>query len=250
MGRHAALSGAVVILLLIAGCGAFPQVKPSSSAEPAVGRAGGATAVVPPVGRRLDGPLDGRTGAYLTVASAAAEMDLRLVELTGLLYRITTPAGSGLAPRVTGSGGAVRLALAPTGDDGPDRVLILLNRHVRWHLRLTAGAGEQHLDLVDGRLAGVNLAGGAGSVSLRLPEPHGTVPIRLSGGVGEVRVGAPPGVPVRVRLRRGAMAVRLPWTAQVPVPSGTVLMPAGWPAATHRYLLDLRGDVGTFDLSG
>ena len=197
-----------------------------------------------PSARRLEGSLNGRTGAVLTLSSAAAAVDLRLTDLPGLLYRISTPAGSGLAPRVTGVNGMIRLRLAPTGEDGPDRVTILLNRRVRWHLRLAAGAGEQHLDLSRGRVGAVVLGAGTGLVRLRLPRPRGTVPIRLSGAVGSAQLITPAGVPVAVRLARGAAAVHLPWLVRAQVQAGASLRPPGWSVADDRYLLDARGDVG------
>ena len=185
----------------------------------------------------------------LTLGSAAAAVDLRLTDLPGLLYRISTPAGSGLAPRVTGVNGTVRLRLTRTGEDGPDRVTILLNRQVRWHLRLAAGAGEQHLDLSRGRVGAVLVGAGTGLVRLRLPRPRGTVPIRLSGAVGSAQLIAPAGVPVAVRLARGATAVHLPWLVRASVGAGTTVRPPGWSGAADRYLLDARGDVGSLTVT-
>jgi hypothetical protein len=241
------------VLLATVGCGWSPLVKGPSGplAEPVVDAPGRSDAptedldrTLPSV-RRLDGSLNGRTGALLTLSSAAAVVDLRLTDLPGLLYRISTPAGSGLAPKVTGADGMVRLRLIPTGEDGPDRVTILLNRHVRWDLRLAAGAGEQHLDLTRGRVGAVLVGAGAGLVRLRLPRPRGTVPIRLSGAVGSAQLIAPAGVPVAVRLARGATAMRLPWPARAPARVGATVRPPGWFLADDRYLLDARGDVGS-----
>jgi hypothetical protein len=245
------LAAGAVLLLAPASCGWYPQVKAPVAPSAAAGAAAG-----DPVlselrqARRLDGVLDGRTGAHLLVGSAAASVDLRFTDLPGLLYRISTPAGSGLAPRVTGPAGVVGLRLAPTGDDGPDRVDIALNRQVRWHIRMTAGAGERHLDLDDGRLSGIVLAAGAGLISLRLPRPHGTVPISLSGGVGTAEVMAPIGIPVRVRLARGASHVRLPGRVRARVRAGTVFTPRSWTAASDRYVLEARDDIGSLTVSG
>ncbi len=245
------------VLLAASGCGWSPLVR--SPAEPAdrpaalptghpdASPAGPAGTVLPV--RRLEGSLNRRTGAVLTLGSAAAVVDLRLTDLPGLLYRISTPAGSGLAPRVTGADGAIRLRLTPTGEDGPDRVTILLNRQVRWRLRLTAGAGEQHLDLSRGRVSAVLVGAGAGLVRLRLPRPLGTVPIRLAGAVGSAQLAAPAGVPVAVRLARGATAVHLPWPVRAADEAGATLRPPGWSAAADRYLLDARGDVGNLTLA-
>jgi hypothetical protein len=198
----------LLALLLISGCGTFPQpsepvpIPDVSVFEP--GAQDGPTDSGP-VGaarpaRQLDGSLHGRTGAHLTLGSAAAAVDLRLAVLPGLLYRIRTPGDSGLTPRVTGRPGFIDLRLTPTGEDGPDRVNILLNRDVVWQVRMSAGAGEQRLDLSGGRFSGVVLGGGAGLVRLRLPRPYGTTRIRLAvAGPGAVHGADRPGLGGRHR---------------------------------------------------
>src|SRR4051812_9504701 len=97
---------ALLTVLLAEGCtrpGGTGRPVPQSSGDS--GR-GGAEPATP--GHELAGSLHGRTGAYLTVADAASRVDVRMAGLPGLLYRITTPSGSGLAPRVTGPDGRVR----------------------------------------------------------------------------------------------------------------------------------------------
>jgi hypothetical protein len=247
------LTGALAVLLGATGCGSYPQLtgpgpapaEHSSAPAPERRSHGPRTDADARQPRRIAGPLDGRTGAYLTLGSAAASIELRTTDLPGMLYRVSTPADSGLSPRVTGSRGFVRVMLAPTGQDGPDRIEILLNRRVRWHLRLTAGAGEQHLELGTARLSGIELGAGTGLVTMKLPRTRGVVPIRLTGAVGTTEVVVPAGVPVRVRLRRGASAVTLPWTVRAAVRAGTVLSPNAWAGSPGRYLLDARGTIGT-----
>jgi hypothetical protein len=237
----------VTVLLALTGCGSLPQLRPpaptAGTADVAITPSdpGAGPARRPP--HRLAGALNGRTGAHLTLGSPAASVQVRLTDLPGLLYRISTPGDSGLAPRVTGPAGVVGLRLAPTGEDGEDRVEILLNRNVRWHIRMTVGAGEQRLDLGRGRISGVVVGAGTGLVRMRLPRPRGTVPIRLTGAVGTAEIVAP--VPVRVRFGGDAPDVRLPWVAPVSVRAGTTLTQPGWPIAPDRYLLDARAGVGS-----
>lgn len=195
--------------------------------------------------RVLAGSLHGRTGAYLLVPDAASRVEVRLARLPGLLYRISTPAGSGLAPRVTGGPGRVRLGLRPTGDDGPDTVRILLNRAVRWDIRLPAGAGEQRLDLAAGQVARVDL-GASGLIDVRLPHPEGTVPVSLIGGIGAATVTAP--APMRLTLREGAGAVTTPWRTTNGSPAGAILTAPGWAATTDRYTLHVRAGIGTLTI--
>lgn len=192
-------------------------------------------------GRVVAGSLHGRSGAYLIVRGAASRIEVRLADLPGLLYRVSTPANSGLSPRVTGGEGMVRVGLRPTGDSGPDTVLILLNHRVRWDIGLPSGGGEQHLDLAAGKVARVAL-GSSGLVEVTLPRPAGTVPVLLSGAVGDATFGG--FGPVRFNLRHGAGSVRTPWTATDGSPAGTVLVQPGWAGATDRYTVFARARVG------
>jgi hypothetical protein len=211
-----------------------------------------AATVAPDLGQQaaervVSGSLHGRSGAYLVVRDAASRVEVRLAELPGLLYRISTPADSGLAPRVTGGAGRVRLRLSETGDDGPDAVTILLNRAVRWDIRLPAGAGEQRLDLAGGSVARVDL-GSSGLLEIELPRPEGTVPVTLRGGVGSVSLVAPPASPVRFRLWEGAGSVDTPWAANNGALAGAVLADPRWPAAGDRYAVYARAGVGRLTL--
>ncbi|MDT5030630.1 MAG: hypothetical protein QOC94_801 [Actinoplanes sp.] len=191
-------------------------------------------------GHEVAGALPGSAGAAaLTVADAASRVEVRTVDLPGLLYRVTTPYRSGLAPRVTGAAARLTLRLRPTGDDGPDAVLILLNRAVRWEIRLPAGGGEEHLELSRGRLTALEL-GAAGLVRVRLPPPVGLVAVTVLSGVGTVEFTAPRATAMRLHLRRGAGETVVPWGA----PHGGVAMSPGWGVRANRYAIETRGGVG------
>ena len=174
------------------------------------------------------GSLHGRTGAYLIVRDAASRVEVRLAELPGLLYRISTPADSGLAPRVTGGAGRVRLGLRPTGDDGPDTVTILLNRAVRWDIRLPAGAGEQRLDLAGGSVARVDLgSSGLLDIAAAAAARHRAGHLARWGGYRHRR--APRDAPVRFRLWEGARLGGYAVGGEQRVPSpGAVLADPAW----------------------
>ncbi|HEV7962018.1 MAG TPA: hypothetical protein VGP57_05710 [Actinoplanes sp.] len=195
----------------------------------------------------LTGSLNGRTWASLTVRDAASRVEVRMADLPGLLYRVSTPADSGLAARVTGSAGRVRVGLRPTDADGPDNVTIVLSRAVRWDIRLAAGAGEQHLDLAQGRITRLEL-GAAGLIDLRLPPPTGTVPVTLTDGAGSVEIAAPHTAPVRIRLRGGAGTVTTSWTSSTGTPRGAVLTSRAWAGSSDRYAVDARAAVGALTL--
>ena len=190
------------------------------------------------------GPLGDRTGAYLTLRDAAGSVEVRFTDLPGLLYQITTPPDAGLTPQVNGPAGHPRVRLRPTGGDGPDTVRILLNRTVRWDIRLPAGGGEQRLDLRGGRLAGVRL-GAAGLVVLNLPSPDRAVPITLSGAVGACTLATPAGTAVRLRLREGARRAVVPWAGDREAEPGETFAARGWTEAGDGYAVDAHGTIGT-----
>jgi hypothetical protein len=197
--------------------------------------------------RVLVGALRGRTGAALLVGDAASRVEVRLADMPGVLYRVTTPADAGLAPSVTARRGLYRIDLRPTGDTGPDIVRIVLNRAVRWDVRLPAGAGEQQLDLSAGRVTRVEL-GASGLVELNLPRPRGTVPVMFRRGAGTVELTTPPETPVRITLPEGAGTVTTPWTISNGAPAGTTLNAPGWSGASDRYTIRLASGAGAITL--
>ncbi|MDY7086479.1 MAG: hypothetical protein SYR96_15365 [Actinomycetota bacterium] len=203
------------------------------------------TATQPPgvAERVVAGPLQGRTGATLVVSKAASRVRVVLANIPGLLYRVTTPPGAGLIPEVTHHDGRVRVSLLPSGAAGLDEVTVVLNRGVRWDLRLPAGAGELRLDLSRGRLSRLT-AGASGLIEVRLPRPYGNVPLIFTGGVGTLTVTAPRDVPLRLSLGQGARSALTPWTADEEIPPATTYAPAVWPTARDRYALRTRSTVG------
>jgi len=230
-----ATAAALLTALLITACtpAATLQNGPPEVGEPASERV-------------VAGSLHGRSGAYLIVRDAASVVEVRLVEIPGLLYRISTPKDSGLAPRVTGGDGRVRLGLWRTGDGGPNTVLILLSRRVRWDIRLPSGAGEQRLDLTDGKVARIDL-GSSGLVDVTLPRPVGTVEVRLTGGVGDVTFTGYG--PLRFVLREGARSIRTPWVTSGAAPPDTVLRQPGWTSTPDRYAVFVRTGLGRLTVS-
>jgi hypothetical protein len=190
------------------------------------------------------GPLLNRTGAWLTVGDAASRVRIRTARLPGLLYRVSAAPDAGIAPVVTRRGGRVAVRLRATDGDGLDEVVIVLNRDVRWDIRLPAGAGEQQVNLRDGRVSRVEL-GSSGLAEVWLPAPVGTVPVTFGGGVGTTVVTAGTTAPFRIRLDGGAGAVVTPWAVNNGTPAGAVLVEDGWPRAADRYEVRAAAGMGS-----
>ncbi|MDG4829020.1 hypothetical protein O7627_06825 [Solwaraspora sp. WMMD1047] len=201
--------------------------------------------VVPPDPRTATAPMDGREESSFDLITGTNAVTLRVVDLGPELYRITTPPGGNTLPRPSVQGDRVRLQLVPSGEDGPGSVEIELNSQVRWEIRMTGGAAEQLLDLGEARLSGVELLGGTTRTELTLPEPDGTLAVRMTGGINQFVINAPAGPPVRVRAGKGAASVTLDDDRRSGVAPGAVFTQPDWENATDRYDIDMVVGVAT-----
>jgi hypothetical protein len=95
--------------------------------------------------------------------------------------------------------------LAPP--EGPAEVT--LGAGVRWQIVFRGPASHVAADLRGLALPRLDLDGGAARVTVALPTPQGTVPVRILGGASHVAIHRPPGIPVRLRVDGGATGVTL-----------------------------------------
>ncbi|MEU4530306.1 hypothetical protein AB0F49_18955 [Micromonospora ureilytica] len=228
--------------------------RPGGVADPdaAGDRRGGAGAADEQL---LTAPLAGRQNGTFVLADGLSSFELRVAELGDDLYRISTPAGSGVAGRPAVQGETVRLDLVESGTRGPRAVRVLLNERVAWRLHLVGGVSSQVLDLTRARLLGVELAGGSSRTEILLPpisadgsgnpagsnsdQPAGMLTVRLTGGTSQLDVRVPGETPVRVRVGAGAGSVVVREDRWDGVAAGSVLGTPGWDRSTARLYLDL-----------
>jgi hypothetical protein len=112
-------------------------------------------------------------------------------------------------------------------------------------MRITGGIKAGVFDLGDAEVDAVDFAGDAARIDLTLPEPDGTLPIRLSGGVNRFEVSTGQGVPVRVRARGGAGQVKLDGRTDDGVARGASFLSPDWAGSKNRIDLDAVAGVGT-----
>ncbi len=224
---------------------------PAGVADPdaAGGRRGGAGAAAEQL---LTAPLAGRQNGLFVLADGLSSFELRVAELGDDLYRISIPAGSGVAGRPAVLGETVRLDLVESGTRGPRAVRVLLNERVAWRLHLVGGVSSQALDLTRARLVGVELAGGSSRTEILLPpisaanltgptsdNPASILTVRLTGGTSQLDVRVPGETPVRVRAGAGAGSVVVRDERWDGVAAGSVLGTPGWDRSAERLYLDL-----------
>jgi hypothetical protein len=198
--------------------------------------------------RTVTAALQGRTEGSLEIVTGTTQVALRSEDLGDDLYRITTPDDSGALPRPVIDGDRVQLQLAPTGDGSTGGVEVVLSSKVRWALRFAGGSDEQRIDMSQGRLASVDIAGGARRFELTLPPAGGTVGIRLAGAVDELVVTAPKDSPVRVRAGSGVKTVAAGAKTLRDVKPGSTITPKDW-QVENRYDIDAAGKVSLLSIT-
>jgi hypothetical protein len=192
---------------------------------------------------------DGTERAELDVVSGATTVTIGSARLGGELLRASTPANSGVTPDVV-VGRTTQVFLDQGGGSGPAALRIVLNSQVTWRLVFAGGATQISVDLPAGRLAGADFAAGASLITMRLPEPDGTVPIVLAGGASQVSVRIPAGVPARLRLDGGASSATIGEDSYTGIAGGTMFTMPGWATASERYDIEAPAGVSTISVTG
>jgi hypothetical protein len=179
-------------------------------------------------------PLGNRTSATFELVAATQKATVKTQDLGDELYRITAAGDSGASPRPALAGDKVQLLLETDGADAAARgdVQILLSNKVTWALLFTGGADEQVVDLTSAKLASIDVNGASRRVRMTLPKPTGTVPVRITGAIGDLWLSS--GSPVRVRVGGGVKTVSAGTRTLRDLKPGSTLTPKDWKTA-DRY---------------
>ena len=222
---------------------------PSAAAEPTAPASflasPSASPTIPTDRTSISAPVNGRTAATFELVSDATTVNLRAASLGADLYRIATPKGSGVLPRVAANGTGIRLSLTQP-DKGEDTTVdIVLNSRIRWNLVMTGGARTSVLNLAATTVGKVDLDGGATRIDLTLPRPNGTTPVRMTGGANQFQIRTVGAVPARLRIRKGAGKVVFDGRTDNGVDRGAVFTSAKFADSDDRIDVDAVGGVGT-----
>jgi len=187
---------------------------------------------------------DGNISSFLLL-SGADVVRVRLGDLDGDRYELSTPDDSRAAPTATVEGADLVAGLRDTGRSGPAVLTVILSDDVRWHIRLAGGAKDESVDLTGGRGGDVDFSSGTERASVVLPAGPGTQSVVLGGGASLLSVRLTGQAPVRVSTRGGAGSVTIDGQAHTGVAGGSVWVQDGWEGATDRYDIDATSGVAT-----
>jgi hypothetical protein len=193
----------------------------------------------------ISAPVGGRSAATLAVVDGIGRITVHSGGSGGDLYRISTTTGSVNVPSVTQRDGGFQLGFAAADSDvtAPPAVDIVLNSAVTWHLRSAGGADTASLDLRGTSVSELDLASGVSTVEAWPPAPHGTLVVRETGGVNQLTVLVPTGVPVRLTVGGGAGSVSIDRASHSGVSAGQQFTSGSWWSATDRLDIDAVGGV-------
>ncbi|MGA5304486.1 hypothetical protein ACPCHT_31565 [Nucisporomicrobium flavum] len=185
--------------------------------------------------RTASAAVEGRTAAGFDLVSAVTRVTVRSEDLGDRLFSVTTADDSGVLPKPVLAQDKVQLYLTPDGDgNATGAVDVVLTTRVTWTLRFSGAADEQILNLQGGRVAGIDMLGGARRTAIQLPAAAGTVPLTVTGAVDELAMTSPVGNPVRVQVKGGAKTVAAGARTLRDVAPGSTLTPKNW-ATNDRY---------------
>lgn len=222
-------------LSLVAGCGGPGHEATTAGGGPRVIAGGDA--------RRSTATLDVVDGATTVQVSSARS-------LGGPLYRVSTPAGSGIRPLVSQTGATVEVGQTGTSPrTGIPSLDIVVARGVRWTIDLDGGATTESVDMRRGLLSSLDFGAGVSRASVRLPAAVGTQSVTLAGGASQLLVVAPPGAPAQVQAVGGASQVLLDGADHIGVAGGSVFTDPGWTGSRNRYAIMLSSGVSDFRMS-
>lgn len=122
----------------------------------------------------------------------------------------------------------------------PSGATIALSPRLAWRIDLRGGIDGLELDLAGLRVAGLEVRGGVSRSDLRLPAPVGTARVAITGGVSELSIARPRGVPVAFELRGGASGLALDGLELGSVGSLS-WKSEGWDDANDRWVIAIHG---------
>jgi hypothetical protein len=213
------LAGGAVAYRKTADRNPVAQPRPAGSAMPAPSGSAGPAAVLPKQNPSPStsssappastAPATGPATGTFWLVDDVTEISLSTGRVPGGIARVRVPDGSNAVPKATTDGNSIRLAVGSRGGGGSTRIEVQLDNRISWAIRLGGGARHMTLDLGGATVRSVAFERGVAGIDLTLPRLSRTLPIRMTGGVNQWRIGTDGQVAVRVVARGGAGQVVL-----------------------------------------
>lgn len=181
-----------------------------------------------------------KTTNRLVFPHGVANLTLRVDESMPDAYRA---AFYGPKPRVTEADGVISIDCSRFNPLiwGRTSADITLSPSASWSIEIGDGISHWDGDLRNIQLMSIEVRGGLNKAELRLPQPTGTVLVRVSGGVSHLTLHRPAGVPARVHIGGGASKLALDTQYLGAVGGPVRLETPDYSAAVERYDVEIGG---------
>lgn len=171
----------------------------------------------------------------LVLERGAVNLTIRADAALPTLYQMTS---EGRPPEVETRDGTVRIRQRYGRRSSCD---LTLAGAISWEISIDGGAVRLTADLRALRLASLHISGGVNQVMMQLPQPSGTIPVRIDGGVNKLRIERPSTSAMRLYLHRGSSHITLDGVRLSAVGGGTDWASPDYATANDRYNLELGG---------
>jgi len=121
---------------------------------------------------------------------------------------------------------------------------ITVSPSVAWFIDIRDGISRWDADLRNLAVAGIEVHGGVNRVDLQLPQPAGTVRVRVSGGASQMRLRRPAGVSARIHIGGGASKLALDDQGFGAVGGPVRLESPDYSRSANRYEVEIGGGAG------
>jgi len=150
----------------------------------------------------------------------------------------------GPAPDISVRDGVVTMRYKRLPVDWRSRgATIELNGSIPWSIEVQQGLSNLDADLRDLPFVGLEVRGGVDNVTMTLPEPVGTVPLRIAGGAREVTFVRPRNVGLRIHVAGGTSHLKLDDHGLGGSGDEALLQSDDYATASERYEIDISGGV-------
>jgi DNA-binding MarR family transcriptional regulator len=200
-----------------------------------------------PVHHDLDAPRGGATVGRLHLAASHSDTTIDADATMTELYRAHV---EGTPPQIEVEGGhvTVRPRRFPLFGWGHRSLRLTLSGAIPWDIDVAQGAYKLNAELSTLQLRSFAIKGGASRIDLALGRPSGAVPITITGGVSNVTIRRPRGVPVEMRIRGGVSRTSVDGHQLGPAAGNVVWNTPGMPEGADRYIVEVKGGVSRLSI--
>lgn len=191
-------------------------------------------------------PYAGETRMKLTIASGVAEARVRIDPNATELISITA---EGVETQLRVSPTELRVSWPKTFatwlrsmlDGTYPEIEIVLHPAVEWSLAVRGGVSRFDANLAAGKLAGIEISGGMSDAHFDLPAPTAAVPVRVFGGVSELRLRRPAQTGVSLAISGGVSTLHLDEQQFGSIGGGSRLVSGAVHGDAPRYAVEIKG---------